>query len=260
MAINLTSLRRGRPENVPLRMILAGSPGVGKTTFGCSAPNPVVIQTEDGLEPLIVAGVLPESIARFPLAQSYQDVLDALASLLNEEHDFQTLVLDSLDWFEPLVWRALCEAHGKSTVEDFGYGKGYIEADKWWATFRDWLNALRVQRNMNVILVAHTEVKKFEAPDEQPYDRYQVKLQKRASAMMEEWADIVGIAKPKNLIATRTEGSGKAEKKISKAVATQDRVLILSDKPSAVAKNRFNLPSEIPFSWASFSSALYNKE
>lgn len=263
MAINLSSLRRGPVDQVPLRMILAGSPGVGKTTFGCSAPNPVVIQTEDGLEPLIQAGVVPDTVARFPFAQGFGDVLDSLEALWTEAHDFQTLVLDSLDWLEPMVWRATCEAAsgGKKieSIEDFGYGKGYIEADKQWAIFRDGLNALRRDRSMNVILIAHTEVKRFEAPDEQPYDRYQIKLHKRASALMEEWADVVGIAKPKNLVTTRTEGAGKTEKKVHKAVATQDRVLFLADKPSAVAKNRYNLPSEIPFSWASFSQALYGK-
>lgn len=255
MAISLASLKRGR-ENVPLRMILAGSPGVGKTTFACSAPDPVVIQTEDGLAPLIDSGLLPEELPRFPLARSMSDVMEALASLYTEEHTFKTLVVDSLDWLEPLVWAQTCLEGGKDSVEGFGYGKGYIEADRHWSGFLQGLNALRSDRGMNVILTAHTEVKRFEAPDEPPYDRYQIKLHKRAHATIEEWADVIGTARFKNLISTRTDGHGKAEKKTHKAVATTERVLYLSERPSAVAKNRYGLPAELPLTWEAFAAAL----
>lgn len=258
MAISLASLKRGK-DHAPPRIIIAGTPGVGKTTWACSAPAPVVIQTEDGLAPLIDAGLLPSDLARFPLAGSYADVLGAIAALYQEEHEFKTLVLDSLDWLEPLVWQKVCADHGKSSVEEFGYGKGYIEADKTWAEVIAGLNALRNDRGMAIILTAHTEVKRFESPDEPPYDRYQIKLHKRAHAMLEEWADVIGTARFKNLISTETKGTGKTAQKTHKAVSQMDRVLYTSERPSAVAKNRFGLPSELPLTWEAFSAALTDR-
>jgi hypothetical protein len=257
MAISLESLKRGK-ENAPPRIILAGSPGVGKTTFACSAPAPVVIQTEDGLVPLIDAGLLPEDLPRFPIAATYADVMGALSALYQEEHSFQTLVVDSLDWLEPLIWAKVCADHAKQSIEEFGYGKGYIEADRTWAEILAGLNALRRERGMAVVLTAHTEVKRFEAPDEPPYDRYQIKLHKRAHALVEEWADVIGTARFKNLISTETQGSGKTAKKTHKAVGQMERVLYTSERPSAVAKNRYGLPPELPLTWEAFSTALHN--
>lgn len=254
MAIDLSNVKVGPAQDVPLRMVLAGSPGVGKTTFACRAPRPIVIQTEDGLEPLIRAEVLPESVARFPLAKSYDEVLDALRALYREEHDFKTVVLDSLDWFEPLLWQKTCAEHGKTSIEEFGYGKGYIEAEKQWRKFLDALNILRADKKLHIILLAHTEIRRFESPDEQPYDRYELKLHKRAARMVEEWSDICATARFKNLITTRTEGAGAMQKKIGKAVGGGERILHLAERPSAVAKNRLNLPAEIDFDWDTFSS------
>jgi hypothetical protein len=257
MAISLASLKRGR-EDAPLRMIVAGSPGVGKTTFACSAPDPVVIQTEDGLAPLIQAGILPESLPRFPLATSYADVMDALGALYQEEHSFKTLVLDSLDWLEPLVWAQCCADNGTDSVEKIngGYGKGWLELDRYWKAVLDGFNALRLQRGMNILLTAHTEVKRQESPDSPSFDRYVLKLHKRAHALLEEWADIIGTARFKLLISTETKGSGKGAQKVHKAVGEQERVLYTSEKPSVVAKNRYNLKSEIALSWTAFEAAM----
>jgi hypothetical protein len=257
MAISLASIRRGR-EDAPLRMIVAGSPGVGKTTFACSAPDPVVIQTEDGLAPLIQAGILPESLPRFPLATSYADVMEALGALYQEDHTFKTLVLDSLDWLEPLVWAQCCADNGVDSVEKVagGYGRGYIELDRYWKTVLEGFNALRLERGMNILLTAHTEVKRQESPDTPSFDRYVMKLHKRAHAILEEWADIIGTARFKVLLSTETKGSGRNAQKVHRAVGEQDRVLYLSEKPSVVAKNRYSLPGEIALSWEAFAASF----
>ena len=257
MAISLASLQTGRP-NAPFRMVLAGTPGVGKTSFACSAPAPVVLQTEDGVDALIDAGLLPESLARFPKATTYAEILEALFAVYSEEHAFQTLVLDSLDWLEPVIHVETCRVQGADSIEKVGGGwaKGYVEALTQWREVFTALNAIRETRKMNIILVAHSAVRRVEFPDSPPFDRYELKLNKHAHKLVEEWADIVALAQFKVLFSTRTEGAGKAEKKITKAVGGADRVLYTSERPSAVAKNRYGLPPELPLEWAAFETAL----
>jgi hypothetical protein len=265
MAISLASLKRGVDAKPP-RIILVGSPGVGKTCFAGSAPGAVFVPTEDGLEPLIEKGLLPADLPRFRYgekgehhtAQSYQDVKESLWALCSEPHDHHWLVVDSADWLEPLIWKQVCEEYGVNSIEKVldGFGKGYVEADKYWKEVIDAVNFLRLQRSMGIIFTAHTQIKKVDPPDGQPFDQYQMKLHKRAHALLFEWADIVGTAIPKTLVSTETRGSGKSAKKVSKAVGEMDRVIHFSEKPSVVAKNRYGLPNELPLSWAAFAEAL----
>ena len=114
MAISLASLQKNSPK--PPRIVIYGDAGTGKTTFGACAPAPVFIQTEDGLGNL--------DATAFPLATSFDDVMGALQSLYTEQHEFKTLVVDSLDWLEPLVWQKVCQQHSVPSIEALSYGKG----------------------------------------------------------------------------------------------------------------------------------------
>ena len=89
----ISSITRGK-ESCPPRIFLYGQEGVGKSTFGGSAPNPIFIQTEDGLSEI--------EASKFPLAESYEEALRYLEAIRDGEHEFQTLVIDSLDWLERL--------------------------------------------------------------------------------------------------------------------------------------------------------------
>jgi len=148
MAISLASLRRGGDARPP-RLLTYGVAGVGKTLFATSAPHPVVVQTEDGLGTI--------SAATFGVLRSFDAVMEALGSLYTEAHDFETLVVDSLDWLEPLVWQHTARTHNQPDIESFGYGKGYLAALDTWRSFLDGVNALRDERGMGVILIAHAE-------------------------------------------------------------------------------------------------------
>ncbi|MCK9327228.1 MAG: ATP-binding protein, partial [Bacteroidales bacterium] len=158
--ITLASVRAN--ELKPPRIVVYGPAGVGKTTFGAGAPNPVFIQTEDGLGSITAPA--------FPLARSYGDVMEALNVLLTEEHDYKSVVLDSLDWLEPLVWEATCKRLDVASIEAPGYGKGYVEASQEWRRLFDTLTMLRDKRGMIVILIAHSQVSRVDDPTTAPYD------------------------------------------------------------------------------------------
>ena len=170
---------------------------------------------------------------------------EALISL-EGEHDFGTVVVDSLDWLEPLIWAEICRKHNKGSIEEFGYGKGYVEALPLWREFLDRLDRLRA-RGMASILIAHSEIKKFDAPDSDPYDRYLIKLHKGASALVQEWADVIGFAQFETQVKKTENGFGAIK---ARGIGTGRRLLHVEEKPAYVAKNRYGMAPTIPLDWA----------
>ena len=83
------------------------------STTAAQAPKPIFIPTEDGLDQI--------DCHSFPLAHSLADVQGALQALLQEEHNFETVVLDSADWLERLIWDSLCEQYGVSPRQGEGH-------------------------------------------------------------------------------------------------------------------------------------------
>ena len=154
----LEIIRTGR-EAKPPRIMIYGSEGVGNSTFAASAPNPIFIQTEDGLGEI--------NCRKFPLANSLSEVLAELAALRDEPHEYLTVVIDSADWLERLIFDEVCKEFGVRSIEkaDGGYGKGYTHALTHWRKVVNLLQELRDKRGMVVILVAHAKVERFEDPD-----------------------------------------------------------------------------------------------
>lgn len=234
MAISLKDLKTGASTNPP-RILIYGVAGIGKTTFCADAPNPVFIQTEDGL------GMI--DCPAFPLATCYGDVQSALESLINDEHDFKTLVVDSLDWLEPLIWKEVCVQQNVDTIESIPYGKGFIMAMDIWRDYLAGLNALRDIRGMMIIQTAHSDIKRFESPEADSYDRYVIKLHAKASAVVQEHSDCVFFANYKTHVVQEDVGFNQ---KRNRAVGSGNRVIFTQEKPAFNAKNRYALQSDIP--------------
>lgn len=243
MAISLASLQKHTPK-AP-RIIVYGDAGLGKTTFAVSAPKPVVIQTEDGLGNL-------EATA-FPLAQSFEDVIESLSALYLEDHDYQTLVIDSLDWLEPLIWQRVCMDNKLESIERMPYGKGYVEAVYHWRSFFDGVTALRDAKGMTIIMTAHNEIKRVEDPTLPAFDRHDLKLHKRASAIAEEFADVILFASMQTNIVTEDAGFNQ---KRTRTTTTGQRVMHTVGQPAFLAKSRFPLPAMLPLTWKALADAM----
>jgi hypothetical protein len=248
MSFDIASISAGRSTRKP-RTVVYGDSGLGKTTFGAGAPAPIFIQTEDGL------GML--EVPHFPLAKNFDDVMGAIATLYTEPHDFQSLIVDSLDWLEPLIWSAACAAAGKTSIEDFGFGKGYVEALGYWRQFMDGITALRNDRDMFIILLAHSQIVHIEDPLTAAYDSHSLKLHKRAAALVEEFSDVIGFAALKTMtIDEKKQSFSDKDAKRTRAKTTGERQLHVSPSPAFAAKNRYNLPPVMPLEWASFAAAF----
>jgi len=244
MAMTLAQLNRAATPKPP-RILIHGVAGVGKTTFAAEANAPVFVQTEDGLGTL--------SPAHFPLARTFEEVLEALVALYTEEHEFRTVVIDSVDWLEPLIWAKACRENGWTSIEDAGYGKGYIAALGLWRQYIDGLNALRDDRGMTVVQIAHTDIKRFDSPEHDPYDRYLIKLHARAAALLQEHSDVVLFA---NYRISTVKADVGFNKKVNRALGSGERVIHTAERPAFLAKNRYGLPETLPLDWPAFAGAM----
>lgn len=246
----LSLIQQGRIPKPP-RILVYGTEGIGKSTFASQAPKPIFIQTEDGLDEI--------ACDKFPKATTYEHVLSALTELRIQEHGYETIVIDSVDWLERLVWDKLCEQFGVGSIEkvDGGYSKGYTHALTYWRELIAQLDCLRNQRGMVIVLIAHAKVERFEDPESSPYDRYSPRLHKHVAALVCEWCDAVLFATRK--IRTQTEEAGFNRKRtIAHAVGKDggERILRCVGGPSCIAKNRYGIDEVLPLSWPAFINAL----
>jgi len=220
------------------KVVIYGPEGIGKTTFAARFPNPVFIDTEGSTKEY--------DVARFPAPTSWQMLLDEVAEVKKNPQICRTLVIDTADWAESACFAHVISAGQVKSIEDFGYGKGYVKAKE---EFGKLLNELTevVNAGVNVVVTAHAAMRKFEQPDEMgSYDRWEMKLytsqKTNIAALLKEWADMVLFANYKTF-AVKDKNSNKA-----KAQGGQ-RVMYTTHHPCWDAKNRYGLPEILPLDY-----------
>jgi hypothetical protein len=239
--MTLANVVRGKQER-PIRIIVYGVEGVGKSTFAAQAPSPIFLCSEDGTSQL--------DVARFPTPRSWNDVLEAVRVLTQEEHSFKTLVIDTLDWLEPICWQYVCQINSKNNIEEFGYGKGYIAAVEQWRALLSRLDAMCRSRKMHVVMVAHGTVRRVDDPQTGPFDRYRLKLHEKSADILREWVDAILFARHE---VVTVERKGKI-----RGMSSGARVLHTQWTAAYDAKNRFDLPDTLPLAWDEFETAVRN--
>jgi hypothetical protein len=216
-------------EQRPKKIVIYGPEGIGKSTFASQFPEPLFIDTEGGTSNL--------DVKRIKCNKSWNELIAIVKEIHTNPHICKTVVLDTADWSETLCTNAVCEKYRKNNIEDFGYGKGYVylvdEYSKLLALF-DQL----IEVGINVVITAHSRLKKFELPEEQgSFDRYEMKLTRQVAPLIKEWSDALFFVNYKIYVVTTENNKRKAQ--------GGKRVLYTTHNPTYDAKNRFNLQEEL---------------
>lgn len=254
MAIDIASIATGARLKAP-KVTIYGPGGVGKTTWAAAAPDPIFLFTEEGQGGLDVARFEPRE--NDPVLQSWTELIECLSALHQQDHPYRTVVIDSIDFAEPMLWSHTAQKHGQESIESFGYGKGYVFAADEARIMLQWLDALRNDRGMAIVLICHCETVKFEDPTAETYDTYDLRTHKRLTALIDHWSDAVLFANYRTSVVKDKEGFNKERKR---AVGVGERILFTEKRPAFRAKNRYGLPPELPLSWQAFQDGIVRPE
>ena len=228
-----------------IKIVLYGSEGIGKSTFASQFPRAVFIDTEGSTSHM--------DVLRTPKPTSWSLLLGQVDYFLQHTSELGTLVIDTADWAERLCAQHIIDAAKVSSLESFGYGKGYVMLAE---EFGKLLNKLQdlVDRGINVVLTAHAYMRKFELPEEQgAYDRWELKLGKKTAPLVKEWCDLLLFANYKTIV-VNVDGQGATKGK-NKANGGR-RVMYATHHTCWDAKNRFGLADELPFDYTEIATII----
>lgn len=225
-----------KPADRPVIMTITGDSGMGKTTLAASFPKPIVIRAEDGLQ-AIPNETRPDA---FPVLTCEADLWGQLTALIKEEHDYKTVIVDSVTALERLFIQSVIDGDVKNpkTIAQAcgGYGAGFLAVAGLHQRVRKACGLLN-DKGMHVVFIAHADTELIELPDQDSYTRYNMRLNKRCVAPYVDDVDLVGFLK----LQTFTTGDGERKKAISDGT----RILVTYATASNVSKNRYGITSDI---------------
>jgi hypothetical protein len=273
--MSLAAIRKKAKLKPPI-MVLYGPGGIGKTTFAASMGNTIIVQSEDGIGKIecdhfpweegkegenaiypqdsqwfgthgVIMVQTEDGIGKiecdhYDCAESWEEFMENLRECVQRPH--KIVGVDSLDWAEGLLWRHVCEQNGWAQIDTPAYGKGYVAALNEWKEYLSVVDELRDAGKI-VVQIAHNEIKRYEDPTQDPMDRHQIKLHRKASDLIVEHADAVFFCARKLGTVSVKGKSGGMTTKVHKG----ERTIFTEDDPGYLAKNRYGLPPELPMDW-----------
>ena len=249
----------------PEKLVIEGETGAGKTTFACSSHTKkepaFVFNTDDGGENVfhktginLIHDCIPTGDVK-ENAEKWDQVMATLRELASENTGVKRVIIDSVDKLELLAQGRVCVDHSIKAPEDLGYGKAYVYASGYIQKFLSGLNYLRDTQDIQPILICHTQIRTINKPTMEPYDSFILKLHKSNSANITEWADVILFVAFETIVKKIDSGFNRKD---SRAIQSGKRFLYTSGSMGVDAKNRFDLPAEIPADWDEYQKLIAN--
>lgn len=239
MAIDLKSLRTSSAD-VPPRLLIYGPEGIGKNTLSLEFPDPLTLDLERGVPPGFV-------IADEDDIPDFASLMELVDDLINKPHEFKTVIFDSLDKIQSMIFTAICEQEGWDTIEKPGFGAGYKIALVWWEAFMREVERLNKSRNVCVIFLAHSAVVNFNDPGSASYSRFTLRLNEKAAGVIKDRCDAVLFINQDIAVAAEDPNAPKGAKKNNKATGSGTRWMRAEMRPAYDAKNRYGIPDKFQY-------------
>ena len=228
-------------EKTPIKTVIYGAEGVGKSSLAAKFPNALFLDTEGGTSRL--------DVRRIKIT-GWEELLATVKEVIANPEVCKSLVIDTADWAESFCIDYICAKYRQVSIESFGYGKGYTYLQEEFGEFLKLLNKL-TEVGINPVIIAHGKPRKFELPDEQgAFDRYETKLTRQVAPLIKEWCDMLLFCNYKTFVVTTENNAKKAQ--------GGKRVMYTTHNPCWDAKNRFDLPDELDLDFAAIAH-LFNE-
>lgn len=223
-----------------IRFALYGVEGIGKSTLASQLPSPIFIDTEGSTDHM--------TVCRYPRPLDWDDLMAMVDDAGKQK--IRTLVIDTLDWADILCTRSLCKEKKWDSIEDAGYGKGYVMLGEKFSELLAKLTEL-ADKGVNVGFCAHAQLRKVEKPEETgAYDHWELKCSKRVAPLVKEWADLLLFLNYDSVVV-----KGKNPMEANRIVGNK-RVMYANHQPTFDAKNRFGLPDKLPLEYKSIQAVF----
>jgi len=224
-------------EKRPLKVVIYGPEGIGKSTLASQFPNPIFLDTEGGTSSL--------NVRRIKCGESWEYLNSCVDEISKDPSICDTIVVDTADWAEILCIKYVCEKYRKANIEEFGFGKGYTYLSDEFSKLLTLLDKC-IKAGINAVVIAHGKPRKFELPEEAgQFDRWEMKLTRQVAPLLKEWCDMLLFCNYKTYIVTTENNTKKAQ--------GGKRVVYTSHHACWDAKNRFNLPDEMELDFKSIN-------
>lgn len=234
------NIEKGKKE-LPIKGIVYGVEGIGKTTFASKFPRPLIIDVENGSWQMNVDRICPQTYAEFKAI---------IKELTADAQGYQTLVIDSADWLEKMMIQHICQCANIDCIEKYekGFGKGWNKLCEDWGSLLDTLDRIRTKNGVNLLFIGHSKIKRYEPADDSAYDRYTLNMSDKTGELLKKWSDLTLFVKYDTYT---VEENGKIKVK-----GGGKRVMHTSFHPCWDAKNRFGLPEKLDLDFAKIAHII----